>query len=763
MGERKKRIKKRALSSICYFRGSNRPQLKGSRHGVGNSARHRQNRREILDLLYAASTCIAGIQSASNTLPELFEILSPVVSIKAATLFQNREDGIDFFMWEVEPGLLQDYEQAKVRASRSYTYLSGMPTSFSTEVKDLAVVSPFAEALPYQTITLPLVVGREPVFGVLQLSCHDMDECKLSILNGIGNQLAMALDRGYQLKQQKEHFLREQAAVAAVKETEAQRICEARFRMLAESAPMLVWIADPEVSIQYVNPQWTQYTGLTLEQSLGDGWLKTIHPDDRTRVLEAWRAAVNAQQAYQAEHRILGADGTYRWHLSRAVLGKDDANGTLRWTGTSTDIDEQKRWEAELTAAKQKAEAANQAKSAFLANMSHEIRTPVGIIIGYTDLLLEMSDEDEEQSSWLKTMKRNSEVLLDLINELLDLSKIEAGQLAIEKINVNLTDFVKDASNLMVFKAQEKGLQFRVCCEHALPKTIRTDPTRLRQIFLNVVGNAIKFTERGEVVVVVRLARGIQTGQSLQVEFEVQDTGIGLSADQHERIWEPFVQVDASTTRKYGGTGLGLALSLRLARALGGDLQLAQSSPGKGSVFIFRIDSGVSWEELQDIQPEKSDAVLPMSSHCRIESKEIPIGMETKSLSGSRVLVVEDTPDNQVLIRKYLEVEGAKVDLASDGSEGIKSAETGGYDVVLMDIHMPGDVDGYAATERLRRLNFKKPIIALTAHTQKGDMEKARQSGFDEYLVKPIDRDLLIQTVSKHVRNPTLRWLPSQH
>ncbi|MDQ3233870.1 MAG: response regulator [Pseudobdellovibrionaceae bacterium] len=763
MFERKKRVRKSALSNLSHFQRRSLTGLRNLRHGKGGADRFRQIQRETLDLLYAASSCIARLQSSVLTLPELFEILLPAVSIQAAALFEWRPEGADFFAWEVEPGHLLGHDEAKVRTARTYTYLSGYPTPFSPDGNDRAVDSPFQPESPYPIITLPLVVDREPVFGVLQLSCQHMDESILSILNGIGNQLAMALDRQYQLKQQKEHFLREQAAIAGVKEVEARRISEVRFRALAESAPMLVWVAGFDGAVEYVNPRWTEYTGLTLEQSLGDGWLDAIHPDDREQVWEAWRTAIAECKPYESENRIQMADGSFRWHLTRALLDHADADGVVRWTGTSTDIDDHKLWEEELVAARLKAESANLAKSAFLANMSHEIRTPVGIIMGYTELLLELAQEDQEQSVWLKAMKRNSEVLLNLINELLDLSKVESGRLAIETVELNLMDFVIDASNLMAFKAQEKGIDFRVSCENALPETIHTDPTRLRQIFLNIVGNAIKFTERGEVALTVRIARGTPPDQCMQIEFEVQDTGIGVSFEQKDRIWEPFMQADASTTRRYGGTGLGLSLSLRLAKALGGDLQLIESVPGKGSTFIFRIDSGVAWQGMRDIVPGKSAVVLNGRPGVIMGVKQQPLGVESGSLKGSRVLVVEDAPDNQALIRRYLEVEGARVDLASDGTEGIQSAENGTYDVVLMDIQMPGGMDGYAATEKLRRSNFKKPIIALTAHAMKSEMEKAKQSGFDEYLVKPIDRDLLIKTVCKHIRGENLRWLPNRH
>ena len=262
-----------------------------------------------------------------------------------------------------------------------------------------------------------------------------------------------------------------------------------------------------------------------------------------------------------------------------------------RWVGTSIDIEERKRWEADISRAREAAEAASIAKSAFLANMSHEIRTPLGVIIGFTDLLMASGGEGDERSTWLRMIKRNGEVLHDLINELLDLSKVEADRLEVELAQVSLAHFIRDTAAVVAFKAREKGIALRFEVGSEVPALVDTDAVRLRQILLNVVGNAIKFTDRGGVDVVIRYVEIAETARG-RLEFEVRDTGIGLSPEQAKRIWAPFAQADCSTARKYGGTGLGLTLAKRLAIALGGDLHLASSQLGAGSVFVFCIDAG---------------------------------------------------------------------------------------------------------------------------------------------------------------------------
>jgi signal transduction histidine kinase/CheY-like chemotaxis protein/HPt (histidine-containing phosphotransfer) domain-containing protein len=398
---------------------------------------------------------------------------------------------------------------------------------------------------------------------------------------------------------------------------------------------------------------------------------------------------------------------------------------------------------AELTEARNAALQAAQAKSEFLANMSHEIRTPLTAILGFTNLLGDPSLSDAERAAHRETIRRNGEHLLSVINDILDLSKIEAGKLSVERVSCALPELIRSVSGSMRGRAIEKGLQFVVEGRGPLPETIRTDPTRLRQILINLLGNAIKFTESGTVRLVVRLGSGSQP----RLCIDVVDTGIGLDPDVLSRLFLPFTQADPSTSRRFGGSGLGLAISRRLARMLGGDLY-ATSAPGRGSTFTAEIDPGplagtpmVDGSRLPLDVPEPAPAVAPvLASPARLEG---------------RILLAEDAPDSQRLIRHYLVRAGAQVDVVANGRLACEQALARPYDLVLMDMQMP-EMDGYAATAALRRAGYRGPIVALTAHAMDGDRDKCLAAGCDDFATKPIDPATLLRVARRYLeRAPT--------
>ncbi len=384
---------------------------------------------------------------------------------------------------------------------------------------------------------------------------------------------------------------------------------------------------------------------------------------------------------------------------------------------------ERARLTEEEQSARAAAEAANRAKTDFLANISHEIRTPLGVVQGFADLLYEEPDLDPKYRYWISIIRRNTRQLNSLIGDVLDITKIEADKLEIESLCFPLQEWLHDTITTAEFKAREKGteIEFKV---GDVPKMIKSDPTRLRQILLNLIGNAIKFTPEGKVRVDIE-----SSGPHLQ--FTITDTGIGIAPEFQEHVFDPFMQADSSTQRMFGGTGLGLPISKRLAIALGGELKLVESAPGRGSTFSFYIP----------IEP-------PISS----EEKKVTLRRATQPrsqrLSGIKVLLVEDSPDNQYLLNQMLSMEGAQVDIAASGPEGIKRALSGTYHVVLMDIQMPG-MDGFQAVRELRDHGYKRPIAALTAHAIRTEMDKPELAGFDDYLTKPIDRPTLINTVAR--------------
>lgn len=374
-----------------------------------------------------------------------------------------------------------------------------------------------------------------------------------------------------------------------------------------------------------------------------------------------------------------------------------------------------------LEQAKNEAERANIAKSQFLANMSHEIRTPIGAIMGFIDLIKSSENNVTEKLNYVGVVERNSQQLLRLIDDILDLSKVEAGKMNVEQIQVDFQSFLSDFAALMQLKASEKSLAFKIHLDPTVPQYIATDPVRVKQILANLVGNAIKFTEKGGVQMSVAF-------QNSKLQFLVEDTGIGLSAAQAAKLFQPFVQADSSTTRKFGGTGLGLILSRHLARLLGGDLVLESSTPGFGSRFRAEIRPAEVVRTVPANLPVRENFVATSSS-----------SVEASSLKGLKVLLVEDSRDNQVLIEHYLKKTGADVQVRSNGADGAKSALEDDFDLVLMDIQMPV-MDGHEATRKLRSLSYKKPIIALTAHAMKGDRERFLASGMDGYITKPIQK-----------------------
>jgi signal transduction histidine kinase/ActR/RegA family two-component response regulator len=389
-------------------------------------------------------------------------------------------------------------------------------------------------------------------------------------------------------------------------------------------------------------------------------------------------------------------------------------------------------------AASQAAEAANRAKTAFLANMSHEIRTPMTAILGYADMMLEPGQTISDRHDCLQVVRRNARHLLELINNVLDISKIEADKLTVDPAPTDLPDLLADLVSLMRPRAAEKGLSFDLETEGSLPREIHTDTLRLRQILINLVGNAIKFTATGKVKLRVKL----EPPSILRVD--VIDTGIGLAADQLSRLFQPFSQADNSTTRRYGGTGLGLTISRRLANMLGGDVT-ATSAPGRGSTFTLRIDVGPI-EQLTLVEAPR-EAMRPKKSSK--DSSE-----PAWSLRG-RILLCEDGPDNQRLICAHLRRAGAQVTVAENGRLGVDATLDAikghkPFDLILMDMQMP-ELDGYGAASELRKKNCTTPIIALTAHAMAQDREKCLAAGCTDYLTKPVDKNTLLKTLSKYL------------
>jgi signal transduction histidine kinase/CheY-like chemotaxis protein len=392
---------------------------------------------------------------------------------------------------------------------------------------------------------------------------------------------------------------------------------------------------------------------------------------------------------------------------------------------------EQKRQRERADHAKVAAIEASHLKSQFLANMSHEIRTPLGAIIGFLDLIKASPDATDEIAGYISIVDRNSYQLMRLIDDILDLSKVESGKMEIEKSEFSLGEFLFDFAAIMNFKAQEKGILFDLHLLTDIPARIISDSTRIRQVLLNAVGNAIKFTEYGRVQVLCSY-------NNSELKFVITDTGRGISEEQAEKLFQPFVQADASTTRNFGGTGLGLVLAKKICNLMGGDFRLVKSEIGTGSTFeasfLVSIDKRVNFLG---------------QSNLSVQNKAKSSSDEKLVLKDLKILLVDDTPDNQALIKIFLGKVGAQPDVASNGREGVELATKNKYDLILMDIQMPY-MGGHEATQILRKKGLQIPIIALTAHAMKEEREKTAVSGFTDILTKPVKKEVLIDTILKY-------------
>ncbi len=461
-------------------------------------------------------------------------------------------------------------------------------------------------------------------------------------------------------------------------------------------------------------------------------FLECVHPDDREYVNAEWMAGVSGKP-YDIEHRII-SNGKVKWVREKAELILDNKGKAIRAVGVTQDITERKQAENALQEAKERAEAANIAKSQFLANMSHEIRTPMNVITGFAGLLSSEEDPNEKEN-YVQLIQKAGKSLLRIIDEILDVSKIEAGKLEIEIKDCSLDKLLSGIEVMMRPLAREEGLQFDVLRCGKLPDTIQTDSGRLRQCLLNLIGNAIKFTGRGHVRLKVS-AEDMQDKPFLR--FDVEDTGIGIPQDKHVAVFEMFSQADGSHTRQYGGTGLGLTITKQLAQLLGGELSFT-SQEGKGSVFSLLIPAAVDAE---------SSALSGEGVQTKDAAGESVIA-DNLQFSG-KVLVAEDSKSNKILVEKILQLYGLEVVTVDNGKEAMEKTLQASFDLILMDIQMPG-LNGLEATKKLREEGITTPIVALTAYAMPKDRANCIAAGCDDYISKPIDQDELRRVLSKYV------------
>jgi signal transduction histidine kinase/ActR/RegA family two-component response regulator len=465
-------------------------------------------------------------------------------------------------------------------------------------------------------------------------------------------------------------------------------------------------------------------------------WLATIHPDDRARALAEAREAAAGTEKFVSLYRIVRPDGEVR-HIRDIAGTYTDADGARRMVGLMWDVTADVAREEELDRRRREAEAATEAKSRFLATMSHEIRTPMTGVLGLLGLMLEepLPDRQRERATIALASARG---LLEILNDILDFSRLEAGGLRVVDDLVDPRDLVAEVMDLMAPNAGKKGLVLGQEIADAVPPLIRTDPVRLRQVLTNLVSNATKFTEEGQVVVRIGYERGAGGGT---LEVEVEDSGVGIAPDQHERIFEQFVQVDTSFARRTGGTGLGLAICRQIIERMGGSMRV-RSVPGMGSTFRFTVPAP---EVGADAVPERADGAA-----------EAQLGGEL------HILLAEDNPTNQYLLSVYLHAAGHTVEVAENGLDAVQAAARGGFDAILMDVQMP-ELDGLEATRRIRRLPGaagRLPIIALTANAFARDRDACFAAGMTDYIAKPIDVPALHRALARVRKSASQDDLP---
>lgn len=520
--------------------------------------------------------------------------------------------------------------------------------------------------------------------------------------------------------------------LAEFKLEESERL----YRLISSNSKDLLTIfeATEEARCVYVSPSCKEILGYEPEELIGLSPFEMMPPEEASDLKQNALITLLSGTPVRTESQIRKSDGTFIWveALSQPIF--DEHGVMIRFQSSVRDISDRKRLEQQLRAEKAKAEEMTQTKSHFLSTMSHEIRTPMNAIIGLTNLMLEENPREDQVES-LGLLKFSGENLLALINDILDFNKIEAGKVELEHISFNLKDIVQKHINLLKSRATKKGIQLNLSLDDHLPPVVAGDPTRLGQILNNLIGNAIKFTEKGAVTLSLRVEQ--QRGEESRIEFMVQDTGIGIAGDKLDSIFENFSQASSDTTRKYGGTGLGLSIAQRLVHLMGGEIQV-KSTPGVGTTFYFTIGLNTSESKL---------TVAFTAPHAApVMTREV------------NVLLVEDNKINQVVAGNFIKKWNMKLAIANNGLEALEMIKTKDYDVVLMDLQMP-EMDGYEATRQIRSMEetyFKNvPVIALSASAMLEEKEKAREFGFSEFITKPFQPQELRESILKFVPEKT--------
>jgi len=661
----------------------------------------------------------------------LLAVRISVIGLALAAIFRSWKatNPATLDRWAFAFGMYLALTNILVILSRPTGYLHSMMAELG------AVVALFA-TLPDRTLyrilpPITLSIGSVVCFFIVKEPLGFVASLTVALTFLIANVLGIRISGTYYNFRRSSFFAAEK--IESLYKTTSES--EKQYQVLVQNSHGIIYTLDPTGIFGFVSPSWTKLLGHDTADVIGRNFRSFVHADDIAACEAFMIKTVETGEVLQgAVYRVLHSDGSYRWHRSNIVPHFNDKNEIISFVGNAVDITEHVNYETKLQQARIAADAASQAKSEFLALVSHEIRTPLTAIVGFSSLASKTSTPDK-QIQYLDIIEQSSESLMELVNNILDMSKIEAKQLTLETTPLNLHHLIQSIEQQLQPQAHLKKIGFRITPDKDVPAWVNSDPVRLRQILANLLSNAIKFTPAGEVVCLITVMNKPGEDGFLRVRFEVQDTGIGISEDVHPLLFEPFRQLDASITRKYGGTGLGLAIVQRLVRLMGGTITVT-SREGAGSTFIVEL-------------PLQAIAAPHAISKPEVSASNIPLSL----------LIVEDNKTNRILMHDTLTAFGHTVTLAADGNEAIEHVASGPFNLILMDLRMPG-MDGIETTRRIHTLEkdagrARTPVIVVTADTDVQTRDACMMAGIDAVLTKPAPLDKLIVTIAEQTTGIT--------